>query len=298
MALKDFRGDVESLKNELKALLKLNHPNVIKLLCWYEEPYPCLVTRFIDGGTLQEHLEDNKGPLPAAIAMKVLRGIGEGLKYIHKEHVVHRDLKPANIILEVLKNGELEPVLIDFGLGKTAESTSMMRGSSVHPQGTYQWMAPEMLNSNEYGRVEWRKEADVYALGIIMWQIFTGEKPYTGIPMPHPFIAKVTDGTLRPSLINIKASPHLIGLMQKCWDGDYKQRPSADEFLKQLSLEENVLSIANEGSSQESMDVDVTGEVSVISASSGMNKEDFLNTKEESGSNTAIEAYSENHISN
>ena len=269
VALKNFR-DADSLKNELKALLKLNHPNVIKVLDFHEDP-PCLVTRFIDGRTLSEYLEDNKGPLPAAMAMKILRGIGEGLKYIHEEHVVHRDLKPANIILEVLTDGELKPVLIDFGLGKTAESTSMMQGSTINIQGTLKWMAPEMLNQNEDGNVKWRKEVDVYALGIIMWQIFTGEKLYYGIPMPH-LIAEVTYKSLRPSLDNTKASPHLIGLMQKCWDGDYKQRPSAEEFLNQLSLEENVVSIANEGSSQESMDVD--------------------------DSNTAKEAYYENLLSN
>ena len=272
VALKDFRRDVRSLENELKALLKLNHPNVIKVLDFYKEPYPCLVTIFIDGRTLSEHLEGNKGPLPAAMAMKVLRGIGEGLKYIHKEHVVHRDLKPDNIILEVLNDGELRPVLIDFGLGKTAESTSMMQGSTVHRQGTYHWMAPEMLSQNERGNYKWRKEVDVYALGIIMWQIFTGEKLYAGIGMPHPFMANVVDGSLRPSLTNTKASPHLIGLMQKCWDGDYKQRPSAEEFLNQLSLEKNAVSTANEGSNQESMDVD--------------------------GSNTAKDAYYENLLSN
>ena len=235
VALKKFRGNANIAKstasNEVNALRNTNHPNVVEMLDFYEEPFPCLVMKFIDGPTLSKHLKEN-GPLDIAIATGVLQGIGEGLKHLHDKHVVHRDMKPANIILE---GGELKPVLIDLGLGKTAESTIMMQGSTVHLQGTYQWMAPEMLKPNKNKKFNCSKESDVYAVGIIMWQIFTGKMPYEEITWPQDLIDIVTAGE-RPALSDdVTAGPDLISLMQSCWHADPARRPTMEDFLLQLS---------------------------------------------------------------
>lgn len=288
VALKKFRGTMDrartSLSNELMALQNRSHNNVIDVLDYYEEPHPCLVMKFIEGKTLSEYLENNKGPLPIATAMKILRDIGDGLKYIHENNVVHRDMKPANIILE---DKTLKAVLIDFGLGKTAESTSMMQSSSVPIEGSYLWMAPEILKPNK--DVKCRKESDVYAVGIIMWQIFTGKKPYEdeNFKWSHELIAFVTEGNHnRPSLSNIKADPHLIRLMQKCWDANYKERPSMKQFLDQLPKID---------SGQESMEVNATREISLLGESAENNSAHF---KELSGAHTELKEFSTNLSTN
>jgi serine/threonine protein kinase len=258
VVLKKFRGPRAEtfLSNELKALGKEKHPNVVEVLDFYRQPYPCLVTRFIDGPTLSDYIK-RFGPLPEATAIEVLRGIGKGLEHLHKDHVVHRDLKPENIILEGV---ELKAVLIDLGLGKTAETTSMMQGATDHCQGTYHWMAPEMMDPNkDDGKFHWSKKTDIYALGIIMWQLFTGEMPYAEIKMPQKLIKGVVDGN-RPSLENVKVSSHLVGLMQKCWDADDKQRPSIQEFLNQLSME------GNGGLAHQRVDFHVTSGNAVLNA--------------------------------
>ena len=235
VALKKFRGDKNEATDcsitELKALVKLKHPNVINVLEFYWDPAPCLVMEFIDGPTLSEFFTE-KGHLPAAIVTKVLRGIGEGLEYLHRNQVVHRDLKPANIILE---GTELKPVLIDLGLAK-----STYEGSTPHLHGTHRWMAPEMLDLKD-DKFHFSDKSDVYAMGIIMWQTFTGKIPYPEIKMGPDelikigdFIKEVKAGT-RPSLSGVTAAPHLIELMKKCWDGLPSRRPSMGEFLLGLS---------------------------------------------------------------
>ena len=259
VVLKKFRGASakDFLSNELKALGKEKHHNVVEVLDFYRQPYPCLVTRFIDGPTLSDYIK-RFGPLPEATAIEVLRDIGGGLKHLHnKNHVVHRDLKPDNIILE---GADLKAVLIDLGLGKTADNTSKMPGATNHCQGTYRYMAPEMLDPNkDDGQFHFSPKTDIYALGIIMWQIFTGEIPYAEIKTQQKLIKGVLDGN-RPSLKNIKVSSHLVGLMQKCWDADDKQRPSIEEFLNQLSLE------GNGGLAHERVDFHVTSGNAVLSA--------------------------------
>ena len=289
VALKKFRGDMAKhiLSNELKALWERaeKHPNVIEVLDFYWQPYPCLVMKFIDGPTLSDHLKDC-GALNEATATTVLRGIGEGLKYLHNSHVVHRDLKPDNIILE---GREFKPVLIDLGLGKIAETTSMMQGSTVHRQGTYHWMAPEMLDPNEDdGKYHWSKKTDVYALGIIMWQLFTGKLPYAEITVPQKLIKRVIAG-IRPPLSEVETgSSHLIRLMQKCWDADPNRRPSVEEFLIQLLPGRNDQSRSTtDGFAQGSTDLGGTDGMSAT----GITQQDY-------GVNTIKEEYSANLISN
>ena len=283
VVLKKFRGARAEtfLSNELKALWerKEKHPNVVEVLDFYWQPYPCLVMRFINGPTLSDHLK-NCGPLPEATAIEVLRGIGEGLKHLHKNHVVHRDLKPDNIILE---GEELKPVLIDLGLGKSADATSMMSGATNHCQGTYRYMAPEMLGPNkDDGQYHFSPKTDIYALGLIMWQIFTGEIPYAEIKMPQELIKGVLDGN-RPSLENVKVSPHLVGLMQKCWDADDKQRPSVGDFL-------NLLPGGNGGLAHKRADFHVTSG-NAVSNATGL-------TVQEYSVETFTAEYSENLTSN
>ena len=87
---------------------------VIGVMDFYETPRPCMAMRLIKGGDLKNYLTNNDA-LPAKEAMKVLRGIGHGLKHLHDHNIIHRDMKSPNILIQL---PSMEPVLIDLGMGK------------------------------------------------------------------------------------------------------------------------------------------------------------------------------------
>jgi len=141
----------------------------MEVLDFYEVPKPCFVMRFVVGGDLLDYIEMH-GALDTNESFVILKGIGDGLKHLHGNQIVHCDLKSPNILLE--DDGySIRPVLIDLGLGRMLEDgpssslkdTDGMKGSVV-------WMAPEMIKDNKWG-----SKTDMYALGIIMWEILSGK---------------------------------------------------------------------------------------------------------------------------
>jgi serine/threonine protein kinase len=122
---------------------------------------------YVTGGTLQERL--GRGPLSQDEIPPVLRQVAEALDFAHERGIVHRDVKPTNLLLD--DRGQL--YLADFGIAKALEGAGDLTGKGVGV-GTPQYMAPEQAQ----GRAEAR--SDLYAVGVILYQMLTGRVPYTG----------------------------------------------------------------------------------------------------------------------
>lgn len=237
----DQEGAAEAYKTELRMLLKMSqHRNVVEVLDFFETPSPALVMRLIDGEDLMDYLRAN-GPFSEAEGRKLSIGIAEGLCHLHRHGIIHRDLKSANIIRQ--RDGT--PVLIDLGLGSVMQRNSRRANGSMtqtllgmtehNPgitssiRGSFPWMAPEMITSQE-----WSDRTDVYSFGIIMWEIFSGKTPFVepGENVnPMSLLFRIAKGE-RPSMEMIThLSQDLLALIEACWDTTPKKRPSMRRVL-------------------------------------------------------------------
>jgi len=175
---------------EAKALAKLNHANIIPIIDSGEEDgTPYLVMSLIPGGTLKERLK--KKPIPWGEAARFLAPIGRALDYAHKQGIVHRDIKPSNILI----TKDDQPMLTDFGIARIlqAEETLDLTGTGMGV-GTPEYMAPEQGLGH---KVDHR--ADIYALGIIFYEMVTGRKPFQADTPMAVVIKQINDPLPRPT---------------------------------------------------------------------------------------------------
>jgi serine/threonine protein kinase len=198
-------------EREAKALARLSHPNIIKILDYGEyEGSPYLVMEYFPGGTLKQKLGK---PLPWQEAIQLLLPIAEALDYAHDQNMVHRDVKPANILLT--QRGQ--PMLSDFGIAKLLdlEETHELTGTSV-AVGTPEYMAPEQANAKTVDH-----RADIYSLGIVLYEMVTGRKPFVAdtpmavlimhardpLPNPKKFVPDLPNGLEKALLKALAKQP-------------------------------------------------------------------------------------------
>lgn len=170
----NFTGDstsVERLHREAQAAARLDHPNIVEI---YEvgeyEGLHFIAMKYVDGKPLDAILQ--QGPLPPARALKILAQVASALDYAHRHNVVHRDIKPSNIIVSA---GD-RITLTDFGLAKGAGSATLTSSGAL--VGTPAYMSPEQARGDE---IDYR--ADIYALGVVAYEMLAGRPPFTGNPL-------------------------------------------------------------------------------------------------------------------
>ncbi|MFZ5903233.1 MAG: protein kinase domain-containing protein [Chloroflexota bacterium] len=177
-------------RREARALAKLSHPNILKIFDYGEfENRPYLVTEYILGGTLAKRLGGK--PRPWWEAAQLLIRVARALEAAHAQGIVHRDVKPSNILL----TDAGDPLLSDFGIAKLIQgedATVDLTGTGAGI-GTPEYMAPEQ----GLGRADER--ADVYALGVIFYEMVTGRKPYQADTPMAVMLKKSTEPLPRPT---------------------------------------------------------------------------------------------------
>ncbi|MBN1483870.1 MAG: serine/threonine protein kinase [Chloroflexia bacterium] len=205
------------LTREAELMARLEHPNIAQVLGYGHIPdqpgRPYLVIEYLPGENLGQRLK-TRGPLELAESLIILDQLTDALEYAHTQGVVHRDIKASNVML--VPDGTRErAVLMDFGLAKLLGSQSVMtRTGGV--MGTFDYIAPEQIQSA--ANVDAR--ADLYALGILTYQMLTGKLPFQH---PHPgglLIAHLTQPPsdprqLRPELPTSTARAILKALAKK-----------------------------------------------------------------------------------
>jgi serine/threonine-protein kinase len=168
---------------EAKATAAIGHPNIVQITDFGQLPSqaPYFVMELLDGTPLSKMIRKG-GPLPAALAVRILVQTASALSAAHAAGVIHRDLKPDNI--HITKNNTVK--ILDFGVAKMAGAGRLTRTGMVF--GTPHYMSPEQASG---GEVDHR--ADMYAFGIIMYEMFTGRVPfeadsYMGVLTKHMFM--------------------------------------------------------------------------------------------------------------
>jgi len=168
---------VERLLNEGRAQAALQHQNVVSVTDIVEvEGSPGLLMEYIEGTTLREVL--SHGQLTLAQAEQVGKGLLAGVSAAHRAGLIHRDLKPANIMMQI-QGKRMIPKITDFGLVKVLESdpSSDFDTRTGIVLGTPHYMAPEQFDDAK--NVD--RRADVFSVGVILYQLVSGARPYDGI---------------------------------------------------------------------------------------------------------------------
>ncbi len=155
-------------QREIETIQRLNHPNILSLISFGEQNRTSyIVMPHLSHGTMSDRLSDGK--LPLDVCTQMLEQLGSALDHAHGHNVVHRDVKPANIMFD--SDNTLK--LVDFGVAKLIEDTPVdLTGSAI--VGTWQYMSPEQCT----GSKNLTKTADIYALGVVLHEMLTGQPPF------------------------------------------------------------------------------------------------------------------------
>ena len=197
-------------------------------------PIPWLATAYIAGPSLGDAIAE-RGPMPAALVLRLAAGLAEGLAAIHTAGVVHRDLKPANVLL-----AEDGPRLIDFGISRSLETTSMTRTGMV--VGSPGFMSPEQAEGRPVGPA-----SDVFSLGAVLTFAATGEGPF-GEGSTVALLYRVVTSEPNTQAVPAEIRP----VIEHCLAKDPRQRPTAAQLLAQLSTADVVADPAREGTTRKS----------------------------------------------
>lgn len=181
-------GARERFLREARAMAKMRHPRIVPVHSFGENDEGAyLVMEFLPGGTLAARIA--KGGISVREAVSFVRAVAEALESASAQGIVHRDIKPSNILLD--ENGEIS--VADFGLAKRIDSTDedsiTMTGAVL---GTPHYLAPEVAQGEEA-----TAQSDMYSLGIVFFELLTGEKPFQGRTLGSVLVKQI-QGDLPP----------------------------------------------------------------------------------------------------
>jgi len=172
---------------EAKAQAKFSHPNIVPVYDYGEtDGVPYLVMEYLPGDTLKQKMDE---PIDWRQAVRWLMPVADALGYAHAHGVIHRDVKPANILFD----NKGDPVLMDFGIAKVLETDEATLTGTGFGVGTPEYMAPEQWQGKP------SESSDQYALGVVLYEMLTGQKPYSADTPAALAILQATEPLRAPS---------------------------------------------------------------------------------------------------
>jgi uncharacterized protein (TIGR02145 family) len=157
---------------EAKNMFRMSHPNIIKVTDLIDDgDTVAFVMEYVEGETLKEYL-DRKGKLSDAEIKNLFSQMLDAVGYVHEQNLVHRDIKPSNFM--ITPKGQIK--LLDFGIAKNTntQSSDYTQTGTTQNMGTPMYMSPEQIKSTK----EVTLQSDIYSLGVVLWQMVMGKKPY------------------------------------------------------------------------------------------------------------------------
>ncbi len=219
VAIKLIRRNLDVELRGIRHCLNLKHPNLLSIHDIREDAQGdnWVVMEFVAGQSLEDVVAANPTGIPADRALFWIHGIGAGVSHLHDHGVVHRDLKPGNIFNDqgVVKIG-------DYGLSKFISCSR--RSGQTESIGTVHYMAPEVANGR-YG-----KEIDVYALGVILYEMLTGRVPFEGESVGEVLMKHLT----APPDVSMLVEPYRSVVARALEKDPAKRYSSAAEMLSHL----------------------------------------------------------------
>jgi tetratricopeptide (TPR) repeat protein/predicted Ser/Thr protein kinase len=211
-------------KREIQLSSQVTHPNVLRVYDLGEsDTIKFLTMQFVDGEDLATRIR-REGRLQTGQLVEVFRQICQGLAAAHKQGVTHRDLKPQNIMID--RQGQV--YLMDFGLAQSIELSGLTETGAV--MGTPYYMSPEQVKGEKVD-----SRSDIYSLGVILYEMASGQVPYSGGSTYQVMIRRVTTPPRPVTELNPELPGYLVRILDKCLAIDKSLRyGSADEILTDL----------------------------------------------------------------
>jgi serine/threonine-protein kinase len=225
-------GDKEMIAafdREAAVLGKLKHKNIIKFGGVVKgAPRPTYEMELFEGTTLKGLIARRESKLSVAEAAKVLQQVAEALATIHVLGFAHLDMKPDNVLV----NDKLEARLIDFSICRETKKSlfGKLVGGEYKPQGTLTYLAPEQIKAQDPGA-----KADVYALGLSLFEALTGAPPFRGLDQKALMKMHLSD--VPPPLDKARPDcpPDVVELCRKCLEKDPLRRPDMTAVAQVLA---------------------------------------------------------------
>ncbi|XP_058619148.1 raf-1 proto-oncogene, serine/threonine kinase a isoform X2 [Onychostoma macrolepis] len=238
----------EAFRNEVAVLRKTRHVNILLFMGYMTKENLAIVTQWCEGSSLYKHLHVQETNFQMFQLIDIARQTAQGMDYLHAKNIIHRDMKSNNIFL----HEGLTVKIGDFGLATVKARWS---GSQQVEQtsGSILWMAPEVIrmqDSNPYS-----SQSDVYSYGIVLFELMTGELPYSQIANRDQIIYMVGRGYLSPDLSKLykscpKAMKRLVAdSIKKSKD----ERPLFPQILSSIELLQHSLPKINRSASEPSL---------------------------------------------
>lgn len=214
---------IERFKREAKAAAKLSHPGIITIydFGFVNDTTPYIVMEYVKGKTLKRYFEE-KIRFEFDIIKDIIIQIAKALDYAHKAGIVHRDIKPANIIIQ----DDFRIKIADFGIAKLPHSELTKTGEIL---GTPNYMSPEQITGLP---ADYR--ADIFSIGVIMYQLLTGEKPFAGDSFGSLSYRIVHERPLSPKVLNPSIPDNYSEITIALLEKDRNKRPSLDKLIDTL----------------------------------------------------------------
>ncbi|XP_047118079.1 raf homolog serine/threonine-protein kinase Raf [Schistocerca piceifrons] len=220
---------LQAFKNEVAVLRKTRHVNILLFMGCVSKPQLAIVTQWCEGSSLYKHLHVIETKFELLTLIEIGRQTAQGMDYLHAKNIIHRDLKSNNIFL----HDDLTVKIGDFGLAtvKTRWSGSQQ---FQQPSGSILWMAPEVIRMQEDSPYSF--QSDVYAFGIVLYELLAGQLPYSNINNKDQILFMVGRGYLRPDLNNLRSDTPkaLRRLTEDCIKLNRDERPLFRQILASL----------------------------------------------------------------
>src|SRR3954470_11598446 len=214
----------EAFRREAEAAAGLTHPNIVGIFDRSEwDGHPYIAMELVDGQTLKE-LVTERGPLPPDIAVGLTEQILRALGYAHKRGIVHRDVKPQNVIID--HDGQAK--VADFGIARAGDTSQMTQAGAII--GTMQYLSPEQAEGRPVDR-----RADLYSVGIVLYELLTGRVPFEGEATISIAIKHINERPVPPAQLRPGIPPALEAVVMRALEKDPARRfQTAEEFIAAL----------------------------------------------------------------
>ncbi|CAJ0931123.1 unnamed protein product, partial [Mesorhabditis belari] len=229
-------SQLQAFKNEVALLKKTRHPNILNFMGWIREPQLAIVTQWCEGSSLYKHIHciEPRKEFELQTVLDIFKQVALGMNFLHSKRIIHRDLKSNNIFLtddSTIKIG-------DFGLA-TVKTRWSGTQQNQQPTGSILWMAPEVIRMQDQN--PYTNKSDIYSFGVVMYEVLSGQLPYTNINNRDQILFMVGHGFLRPdpSRIRPDCTRALRELFERCIKLNRDDRPEFGELsnsLKDIAL--------------------------------------------------------------
>ncbi|KAK6994772.1 serine/threonine-protein kinase A-Raf-like isoform X1 [Biomphalaria glabrata] len=226
-------AQMQAFKNEVGVLRKTRHLNILLFMGLVSKPHLAIVTQWCDGHSLYKHLHVQETKFRIDQLTMIAKQTAQGMDYLHAKSIIHRDLKSNNIFLTEVCTENMTVKIGDFGL-----ATVKTRWSGSHmfqqPTGSILWMAPEVIRMKEQNPYTF--QSDVYAFGIVLYELLTCSLPYSNINNKDQILFMVGKGYLKPDFTRCRSDTpkQLNRFMLNCLEFDRNDRPLFPQLLASL----------------------------------------------------------------